>query len=535
MTMATKQIHAAVLLLLTLAAIDTTSSRFAQGFIARLPTSPSSSLIGRGGASSSLPLSDTAAATGTGTTETVPSWESLESELGEIRSSIIHGEEKKPVLTLYRDTNGWCPFCERVWVAVRAKGLPYQETLVPLQGKPEWYKQMVPTGLVPAVLFHGDDNNNTTSSRELVWESDAIMHALDEKFPDTPKLMLEGNAEFDAALEMQNRLQAAGFKFAYGNRNGTLTDDELQQNRDGFESVLDELNVALGEQAAAAATATASSSGDDNKDVGCFRLGADFSGIDAIMIPTLERWRFQLPLTENIDILENRVHLRNWFDHLDSFEAYSDRVAGDEYSWTATASTFLRYFGGGEDKPHVAEGIARADAAAEKLTNKFASSLASNKNNDNEKAFALEAATKLITNHEAVVADCVREEPLSQKHIPRASASKEDTADALLRHVSSLLLQIASSSLSSSDTISSAAAHDAKAVVHGDGDGDVAAQGALAMKAVAKRLCVPRDMGAPSAALLRGILNTVADNLLYDNDGAVETTEVDKKEEAVIS
>ena len=102
MTMATKQIHAAVLLLLTLAAIDTTSSRFAQGFIARLPTSPSSSLIGRGGASSSLPLSDTAAATGTGTTETVPSWESLESELGEIRSSIIHGEEKKPVLTLYR-------------------------------------------------------------------------------------------------------------------------------------------------------------------------------------------------------------------------------------------------------------------------------------------------------------------------------------------------------------------------------------------------------------------------------------------------
>ena len=44
---------------------------------------------------------------------------------------------------LIRDTNGWCPFCERVWVAIRAKGIPYQETTVSLQNKPEWYVQDV--------------------------------------------------------------------------------------------------------------------------------------------------------------------------------------------------------------------------------------------------------------------------------------------------------------------------------------------------------------------------------------------------------
>lgn len=396
----------------------------------------------------------------------------------------------------HSDTNGWCPFCERVWVAIRAKGLPYQETLVPLQGpKPDWYKQMVPTGLVPAVLFHGDEGEGSKTSRELVWESDAILEALDEKYPDTIQLMKKGDKAFDDALEMQDRVQSAGFKFAYGNRNGTLTDEEIQKTRSDFEAALDELDAALGEQAAAA--------GSDK----CFRIGTEFSGVDAIMIPTLERWRYQLPLTENIDILENRNNLKNWFDTMDSYEAYRGRVAGDEYSWTATASMFLRYFGGGEDKPKVAEGIARADAAAEKLAKEF---IAADVEGSVKQEAALEAAAKLISNHEAVVADCVREEPISQKHIPRASGA--DTADRLLRHVSSVLLQIAVEPSSLAETSASQLLEDC--------DADATTQGALALQTVSKRLCVPRDMGASSAALLRGILSSVAENLLAEEEGA---------------
>ena len=49
-------------------------------------------------------------------------------------------------------------------------------------------------------------------------------------------------------------------------------------------------------------------------------------------------------------------------------------------------------------------------------------------------------------------------------------------------------------------------------VVEGATDG-ATQQGAMALETVSKRLCVPRDMGAPSAALLRGILCTVANGL----------------------
>ncbi len=474
-------VNFSLMALLSLLALFASSKGAAEGFVARSATS-------------TLPLRPAFVSFRGGQVEAattdVPSWESLQSELETIQSS---DEEKKPLLTLYRDTNGWCPFCERVWVAIRAKNLPYQETLVPLQGKPEWYKQMVPTGLVPAVLFHGDEENEATS-RELVWESDAILEALDAKFPDTPQLMKKGDPAFDEALQLQDKLQSAGFKFAYGNRDGTLTDEELQANRETFESALDELDAALGEQVEASGTTS------------CFRLGKEFSGIDAIMIPTLERWRYQLPLTENLDILENRSHLKNWFDVMDSYDAYGSRVAGDEYSWTATASQFLRYFGGGEDKPKVAEGIARADTAAEQLAQDFVHHMAVDSHQ--RKEAALEAAAKLISNHEAVVADCVREEPLSQKHIPRASG--KETADVLLRHVSSLLLQMATAEESAPETTIAAVS------LPSDFNESDIEQGALALQTVSKRLCVPRDMGAPSAALLRGILSSVAEGLQAD-------------------
>jgi len=39
---------------------------------------------------------------------------------------------------LYRDTNGWCPFCERVWVAISAKWIPYRKRLISLQDILEW-------------------------------------------------------------------------------------------------------------------------------------------------------------------------------------------------------------------------------------------------------------------------------------------------------------------------------------------------------------------------------------------------------------
>jgi hypothetical protein len=95
-----------LLSLLALLANGPTASRCAQGFVARststLATSASrpAFVSFRGGEAPVASSSSSLASSSDVEAEKVPSWKSLESELANLRSS--QGEEKKPVLTLYR-------------------------------------------------------------------------------------------------------------------------------------------------------------------------------------------------------------------------------------------------------------------------------------------------------------------------------------------------------------------------------------------------------------------------------------------------
>jgi hypothetical protein len=43
---------------------------------------------------------------------------------------------EKPAVLLYRDTNSWCPFCERVWFALEEKEIPFETEFIDLSNKP---------------------------------------------------------------------------------------------------------------------------------------------------------------------------------------------------------------------------------------------------------------------------------------------------------------------------------------------------------------------------------------------------------------
>ena len=66
-------------------------------------------------------------------------------------------------------------FCERVWLQLLVKGIPHEEVLIDLRDKPAWYKELVPTALVPAVKFLDDG--------KLLWESADIMDEVERRFP----------------------------------------------------------------------------------------------------------------------------------------------------------------------------------------------------------------------------------------------------------------------------------------------------------------------------------------------------------------
>uniref|UniRef100_A0A7S0BWH7 GST N-terminal domain-containing protein n=1 Tax=Proboscia inermis TaxID=420281 RepID=A0A7S0BWH7_9STRA len=428
-------------------------------------------------------------------TVSVPSWV----DLGESLPSDSTSTPEQPLVTLYRDTNGWCPFCERVWIALRVKNIPYQETLVNLQDKPDWFLNAVPTGLVPAVMIHTDlltdtsssskegdsseEKEKTTPERTLVWESVDIMRKLDEMFPNHgPKLMNEDDAAFLEAREVCAAVQSAGFGLLYGG-NATTTAVETEEKRSALEAALDAMDAHLSKVT----------------NGGPFLLGSELSGVDIEVIPTLERFRYQFPLLRNVTLSTTtlRPNLQRWFEAIDASPAYASRVAGDEYSWTAVASTFLRIFGSRGNELTVEQNatIARVEAAATALTLDFVNdSGGADSTDDGYVAACREAAEKLIANHEAVVADCSRADPKSQKELGRSS--NVERADLALR-------MIADSLLNNNSDVNLTLFRNKKD----------ATEAAFALRTVAKRLSVPRDMGGPAAKVLRRRLMVLAQNM----------------------
>ncbi len=374
-----------------------------------------------------------------------------------LRAGAAAVEERAPALTLYRDTNGWCPFCERVWVALEKKGIPYDEVLIDLQDKPDWYKEIVPTTLVPAIEFHDDAwDASARGSGRLVWESADILEALDAEFG--------GPALAGAEAPLQKRVLETSVGFVYGPSNRTATELFLAER--AFAKALDALDADLAAR-------------------GPFVGGAALSARDLELVPTMERFYYQLRvLKPDFPPLDaGRPGLKAWFAAMDAEPAYGRRVKGDAYSWTAVTSSFLRIFRG--DDPATAAKVAAADAAAAAMLDACVGDRAALR----DAPAVAEAREKLAANRAAVARDASDPEPKTQPGVPRAAAaaSADAAIDAALdalrprRRVARALRRV-------------------RGAAPLDDDARVAAA------AIAARVCAPRDMSAPAARALRHVL-----------------------------
>lgn len=88
----------------------------------------------------------------------------------------LFGQDKKSVkVTLYRDYHAWCPYCQKVWLFLEEKRIPFfvkKITMFCYGEKEAWYKKIVPSGMLPALDING----------RIITESDAILEALEVEF-----------------------------------------------------------------------------------------------------------------------------------------------------------------------------------------------------------------------------------------------------------------------------------------------------------------------------------------------------------------
>jgi len=88
----------------------------------------------------------------------------------------LFGSEERAVrVTLYRDHHAWCPYCQKVWLWLEERRIPYRirkVTMFCYGEKEAWFRRLVPSGMLPALEIDG----------RLITESDRILESLEAAF-----------------------------------------------------------------------------------------------------------------------------------------------------------------------------------------------------------------------------------------------------------------------------------------------------------------------------------------------------------------
>ncbi|MBD2412780.1 glutathione S-transferase [Nostoc calcicola FACHB-389] len=352
----------------------------------------------------------------------------------------------EPSVLLYRDTNSWCPFCERVWFALEEKEIPFTTEFIDLSNIPQWYRDLVPTSLVPGTKIEG----------KLVYESKDILLALEERF-SSPPLLPEDPQENAIARQWVEDAETNGFReIAYKFLRQTPTDaDELANFQAAFEAKLDELEQALGKYS------------------GSYFVSS-FSLVDIMYSPHLDRLAANLPVYRGYHIKGNPrfPRINAWFEALNQRPAYH-RVKSDE----ATNNLLLRRRWGispvGNPLP--------LDAAASE-----------------EIQYRAEAAERLSDNREVATKDILKNSGVQALAGNGDISAIAQAVDFHLRLLADYLIngnnvQLPWGRVGGKDNI----------------DPTSAAVGAITLAYVRNRICAPRDMSAGAATAFRAAADKV--------------------------
>lgn len=111
----------------------------------------------------------------------------------------LFGTTEEPHITFYRDTAAWCPYCQKVWILLEEKRIPYRVEKINMRAygdKPPSFLRLVPSGAVPAIAINGN----------VMTESMEIMMYLEQTFTGVNHPSLFPSSPMDAEYSRANRL-----------------------------------------------------------------------------------------------------------------------------------------------------------------------------------------------------------------------------------------------------------------------------------------------------------------------------------------
>lgn len=194
-------------------------------------------------------------------------------------------------VTLYRDNHAWCPYCQKIWLWLEEKQIPYRiekVTMFCYGEKESWYKRKVPSGMLPAIELDG----------RLITESDDILIALEQAFGPLGLGML------DAQVIPIRRLERLLFRaWCEWLCRPIMSARQEQRNREQFIEVMQKVEEVLGSTPSP------------------YFLD-DFGTADVIFTPYVERMNASLYYYKGYSMREENPRMAAWFDAMESRATY---------------------------------------------------------------------------------------------------------------------------------------------------------------------------------------------------------------------
>jgi len=354
---------------------------------------------------------------------------------------------KKP--TLFRERHGWCPYSERVWLALELSGASYDTVRIDNTGhgpRPSYY-----SGQTPQMRWH--DGRTQGESMDLVAEVDE-RYANGKLLTNDSKVQ-EAIRKFSSVWPSRARPSSrAAFLFQYSG-------EPIWKST--FEETLEKVNDML------------------NHEHPFFANHERPTAADICYAPFLERYRYQLPCLHqglNPADVSKYPNLAAWYEAMDQVPAYICRVKGDASSWRKVLT--MAGFGNAGVPSTVMQNMKDREIEEESESKSLIRQTVWDDFHSSTRSYSipaspyLDAATIIASNRKAIVKDAAK---------GLGNSYSEEEIDAALQGLVTRLMK-----------------------QHGGNDeveyNDYVNELAVYLD---NRMCVPRDMGAMSAATIKTI------------------------------
>jgi glutathione S-transferase len=205
----------------------------------------------------------------------------------------LFGQPEQAVrVTLFRDHHAWCPYCQKVWLWLEEKRIPYRirkVTMFCYGEKEAWFRQLVPSGMLPALELDG----------RLITESDRILEALERAFGPLGSAGM-GDAEVLPLRQLERLLFRAWCQWLCS---PGLAPQQEASAQAAFQRIAARFEQALDQRP------------------GPFLLG-ELSTADVVFVPYVERMAASLTYYKGFLLRQEHPAIDRWFAALEQRSTY---------------------------------------------------------------------------------------------------------------------------------------------------------------------------------------------------------------------